>query len=96
MQHGTIDRNERIKRMSRLIDADEYRKRIDHYPLDIRSIAKKELRYCKTVDAVQVVRCKECVRGITYSDEKYCNGEFHSMDFFCADGERKEQEDAVN
>ena len=40
--------------MSRLIDADEFIKRIDHYPPDIRDTAKKELRYCKTVDAVPV------------------------------------------
>ena len=33
----------------RLIDADEYRKRIDHYPPKIRDVAKKELRYVKTV-----------------------------------------------
>lgn len=38
----------------RLIDADEYRKRIDHYPPDIRDIAKKELRYVKTIDAEPV------------------------------------------
>lgn len=42
-----------------------------------------------TVDAVPVVRCKDCVSGITYSDEKYCKGEFYSMDFFCADGKRR-------
>lgn len=42
-------------------------------------------------DVVKVVRCKDCVRGITYSDDKYCNGGFRSMDFFCADGVRKEQ-----
>lgn len=46
--------------MSRLINTEEFIKRIDHYPPDIRDIAKKELRYCKTVDAVPVVRCKDC------------------------------------
>jgi len=46
--------------MPRLIYADEFRKRIDHYPPDIRDIAKKELRYTPTIDAVEVVRCREC------------------------------------
>lgn len=40
--------------MSRLIDTEEFIKRIDHYPPGIRDTAKKELRYCKTVDAVHV------------------------------------------
>lgn len=41
--------------MGRLINTEEFIKRIDHYPPDIRNIAKKELRYCKTVDAAPVV-----------------------------------------
>lgn len=40
--------------MSRLIDANEYKARIDRYPPSIRDIAKKELGYCKTVDASPV------------------------------------------
>ena len=51
----------------RLIDANEFRERIDHYPPDIRDIAKKELRYVKTIDAEVVVRCKDC---------EYYNGEY--------------------
>lgn len=34
----------------RLIDADEYKERISHYPT-IKAIAFKELRYVKTIDA---------------------------------------------
>lgn len=41
--------------LSRLINTEEFIKRIDHYPPDIRDTAKKELRYCKTVDAIPVV-----------------------------------------
>lgn len=63
-------------------DADKYK----HIEDECRRMIGHEK---PTVDAVQVVRCKDCVRGITYSDEKYCNGEFHSMDFFCANGERR-------
>lgn len=40
--------------MSRLINTEEFIKRIDRYPPDIRDTAKKELRYCKTADAVLV------------------------------------------
>lgn len=37
-----------------------------------------------TVDAVEVVRCKDCI----YRHTRYhCQG--RRMDFFCADGERK-------
>lgn len=38
--------------MPRYIDANEFRKRIDHYPPDIRDTAKKELRYVPTADVV--------------------------------------------
>ena len=37
----------------RLIDADEYKKRISRYPT-IKAIAFKELRYVKTIDAEPV------------------------------------------
>lgn len=52
-----------------------------------------------TVDAVQVVRCKDCCHGmILYSDndpiDGYCR--LHNIavtkDFFCADGERRDSE----
>ena len=81
--------------MSRLIDADEAIKRIDHYPPDIRDTAKKELRYCKTVDAVPVVRCKYCKERMftRLSDGKlvhYCelNDRLVDKDWFCADGKK--------
>lgn len=43
---------------------------------------------------IDVVRCRECKSGIMYEllNEKYCKGEFHSLDYFCADGERKDDE----
>lgn len=44
----------------RLIDANEFKKRIDRYPAEIRDIAKKEIRYVPTIDAVEVIRCKDC------------------------------------
>ena len=54
----------------RLIDADEFRERIDHYPQDIRDIAKKELRYCKTIEAEPVKHGKWI-----YKEYKMANGE---------------------
>ena len=37
-----------------------------------------------TADVVEVVRCKDCTR------QMIC---FHSDDYFCADGERREDDD---
>lgn len=52
------------------------------------------------IDAVQVVRCKECRYGQYCTDEKTiyqcfkCNsnefGAFHEQDWYCADGERED------
>lgn len=53
-----------------------------------------------TIDAVPVVRCKDCRYGqyctdgkTTYQCFKWNSGEFgmlHEQNWFCADGERKE------
>ena len=48
-----------------------------------------------TIDAVQVVRCKECKWFDAYGDtyDPYCDHKNHRHevrnDFFCADGERR-------
>lgn len=42
--------------MNKYIDAVEFRERIDRYPPEIRDLAKKELRYCKTADVAPVKR----------------------------------------
>ena len=70
----------------RLIYANEFRKRIDHYPPDIRDIAKKELRYVKTIEAMPVVHgkwvynenddmfyCTNCKNGSVRNDYPYCH-----------------------
>ena len=46
--------------MARLIYAKALTKRTDHYPPYISDTVRKELRYVPTVDAVEVVRCKDC------------------------------------
>ena len=43
----------------------------------------EDLKNLPTADVVEVVRCKDCTR------QMIC---FHSDDYFCADGERREDE----
>ena len=58
-----------------------------------------EIEYAPTVDAVEVVRCKDCKHAhLTIGSEvKYCdmwsNGEelYLPPDFHCADGERRSE-----
>ena len=81
--------------MSRLIAVDVYKKRIDRYPPEIRNIAKKELQYTPSVDAVPVIRCKDCRH---WHDDGYCNkwdnGPGHPEVWendFCSFGEGREE-----
>ena len=79
--------------MPRYIDANEFRKRIDHYPPDIRDTAKKELRYTPTANVVEVVRCKDCRwHEMEEPGMVYCQnivGGWCNENWFCADGERR-------
>lgn len=45
-----------------------------------------EVRYAPSVDAVEVVRCKDC----KYYKTALCTNEDNHSSFYCADGERKE------
>ena len=82
----------------RLIDADELMKHSDWYDLatgkSIHGVQNFEIASMQTIDAVPVVRCKDCKY---HEDEKigmvYCSnaidgwiGEY----WFCANGERKD------
>ena len=85
----------------RLIDADAVKFNFT-YGYDDNGIllvpyrdAKKLIEAAKTVDAVPVVRCKDCI----YTRKLYgrlvckygtCSGCILREDFFCANGERKE------
>ena len=57
------------------------------------------LREAPTVDAVEVVRCRECKQGEIddpdFPDEYYCHAGcgWNKGDFYCARGERKEGAD---
>nr|DAR31354.1 MAG TPA: hypothetical protein [Caudoviricetes sp.] len=81
----------------RLIDADALEKRLlekGFYP----AIVKRAIEDAPVVDAVEVVRCKDCI----YTRKLYgrlvckygtCSGCILCEDFFCATGERRGEED---
>lgn len=62
---------------------------------DVNSLVA--IAYAPTIDAVPVVRCRECV----HRDKRYeWHGDYNcrlhhepkSLDFFCSDGERREED----
>lgn len=85
--------------MSRLIDADELLKDNIHIVGGIRTTSGKiqnidaiqtsAIENAPTVDAVEVVRCKDCEH---YCDGTWCdiNEDYFEDDDFCSYGERKE------
>ena len=93
--------------MSRLVDADEIpfaETTLVHTGEKIVWIGKHSIDAMPTVDAVSVVRCKDCVyfnaknsletQGICMCGEKEMNygGEFYPFaDDFCSYGERKKE-----
>lgn len=90
--------------MGRLINTKDLLKRTDCYPPSIRDTVRKQLRYVPTVDAVEVVRCKDCknlrlvegARGRWFgcsAIDGVDGNEFEvEGDFFCAWGEREEDD----
>lgn len=91
-----------MERKQRLIDADDAEKFAREHILDAkeRFLILDFLRGCSTVDAVEVVRCKDCKSWTQYIA---CNGSkphrcmnynaiFYKRtepDYFCSYGERK-------
>lgn len=88
--------------MSRYIDADALRKcfLVPHelkcgIQAGMDEYALKCIDETPTVDAVRVVRCKECVHGIYGIDEtgeyRWCENAWNYVDddAYCADGERR-------
>ena len=85
--------------MSRLIDADalmECYNGLEKYHVPI-GVVKANINDAPTVDAVPVVRCRECEHG-EYDDaieDEYCyhcrydGFSYNKADHFCSDGERK-------
>lgn len=82
----------------RLVDSDALQAKCEKNHLNFVPI--EFLKFAHTVDAVPVVRCKDC----KWCDERitddgmniyhWClmrDGEVPQMDWFCADGERRER-----
>ena len=84
--------------MSRLIDADATKRRVaDTFFDTLIPCVNRALDDSPTIDAVPVVRCKDCKY---HEDEEigmvYCPnviGGWVGENWFCADGERKEGAD---
>lgn len=85
--------------MARLIDADKaYKVLTDyyHHRTETQHEALKEaLSKVPTVDAVEVVRCKDCIR---FEDEDedgdcwcYCHNDTTCRDGYCSWGERRKR-----
>ena len=64
---------------------------IDFEKEPLQPVWKNEWMNTK-VDMVEVVRCKDCKHGEpgACGDGVDCDGVWHSDDWFCADGERKD------
>ena len=84
----------------RLIDADALKKDLTRF-YDGEVVARKLIDEQQTIDAVPVVKCRECKYAhMTYDGEcKYCDiwfpdeAEYIDGDYFCASGERKDGND---
>ena len=82
----------------RLIDAKQLEKQVKEVFETINPVLMGQMlrwiRKQKTIDAVPVVRCRECKKHYEFNGEHYCK--FWRMycpddsDFFCKAGERKE------
>ena len=51
------------------------------------AVLASDIKSAPTVDAVEVVRCKDC----KYFQTRLCENENNYDDWFCADGERKDE-----
>ena len=98
----------------RLIDADILKRKsvpllfptkmepCGHIPVPVNAIVVAEIEQAPTIDAVPVVRCKDCKHGYPCGDEIVCyhpeyelaEGKWsYKKDFFCAFGDTKEGAD---
>ena len=88
--------------MARLIDADkinyhDHTECMGHGDFEtVRTVTDKEIAEIPTVDAVEVVRCKDCAKDglftcpICFIENKTLHFINHSPDFYCSEGERKD------
>ena len=97
-----MDVREKASSKKRLIDADRAMEIVRNQGIEhpnayhLTNYATLILREAPTVDAVPVVRCRECKQGEIddpdFPDEYYCHAGcgWNKGDFYCAYGERKE------
>lgn len=88
--------------MARLIDADALWRKFESEPwydnADRDEIALPLVYDAPTVDAVEVVRCRDCAKDglftcpICFIENKTLHFINHSPDFYCGEGERKDGE----
>ena len=100
-----MDVRENPSNEKRLIDADRAMEIVRNQGIahpnayHLTNYATLILREAPTVDAVVVVRCRECKQGEIddpdFPDEYYCHAGcgWNKGDFYCARGERKEGAD---
>ena len=84
--------------MKRLIDAYSAKEALEYALVgDSASMAERVIDSQPTVDAVPVVRCKDCARCVTHKGVPICNKwrtfPEVELDGFCSYGERKEGAD---
>ena len=72
--------------MARLIDADVLMNEANSDGA-YGYVDAKQIADAPTIDAVEVVRCKDC----KYFKTRLCENEDNYDDWFCADGERKNE-----
>jgi len=73
---------------------------IENQPNEIKGVTLDELfAEHDAIDAVEVVRCKDCIHrfvdgdGVLFNCCELNHNKVQSDDWFCADGERKEKDD---
>ena len=54
-----------------------------------------ELRSLPAVDAVPIVRCRNCKFNHGINEECGCNGGHHSEDWYCADGKPRDDDASI-
>ena len=100
-----MDVREKTSNEKRLIDANRAMEIVRNQGIahpnayHLTNYATLILREAPTVDAVEVVRCRECKQGEIddpdFPDQYYCHAGcgWNKGDFYCAYGERKEGAD---
>lgn len=79
----------------RLVDADEIIKKANFQPL-APYILKRDVDNAPTIDAEPVVRCNDCKLYGSWTSCPYgaLNGDYPPNDWYCADGERRKDNEA--